>query len=297
VTARARTLGRTAGLISIATMLSRILGLVREQLFAALLGAGALADAFNVAYRVPNLLRALFAEGALSSAFVPVFKASLKNDGERAAHVLAARVIGDLLLFTGAIVLVGAVLAPQIVHAMAGDFGPDELALTALLTRIMLPFLILVSLAAIAMGMLNAQDRYGAPAIAPAIFNVVSISVGIGLSTAGVTGRWVAIGWAIGTVLGGAAQLGCQLPQLWRLGWRPRLGLDLRLRDPAVRRVALFMAPAVIGVAAVQVNVFVNTVFASSEPGAVSWLNYAFRFLQLPIGVFGVAIGTVSTTR
>jgi putative peptidoglycan lipid II flippase len=294
-----RRLGRAAGLISLATMLSRVLGLVREQLFAALLGAGRYADAFNVAFRIPNLLRDLFAEGALSAAFVPAFKGTLKRDGQAAAWQLGNRVAGNLLVITGSLVLAAALFAPEIVDAMAGDYHvvPGKHELTVELTRIMLPFLMLVSLAAVAMGMLNAQDRYGAPALAPALFNVVSISVGLGLWVAGVDGRWVAIGWSIGTLAGGAAQLLIQLPPLWRTGWRPRLGLDLRLRDPDVRRVALVMAPAIIGVAAVQVNVFVNTMFATSEPGAVSWLNYAFRFLQLPIGVFGVAIGTVSTTR
>jgi putative peptidoglycan lipid II flippase len=294
-----RRLGRTAGLISLATMLSRVLGLVREQLFAALMGATLLADAFNVAFRIPNLLRDLFAEGALSAAFVPAFKSSLKHDGAQPAYRLGNTVAGNLLVIVAAIVLAAAVFAPQIVDAMAGDFRDrdGQFGLTVELTRIMLPFLGLVSLAAVAMGMLNAQDRYAGPALAPALFNVVSIAVGLGLWAAGVDGRWVAIGWAGGTLLGGAAQLAVQLPLLWRMGWRPRLRLDLRLRDPGVRRVALVMAPAVIGVAAVQVNVFINTMFASSEPGAVSWLNYAFRFLQLPIGVFGVAIGTVSTTR
>lgn len=292
-------LGRAAGLISIATMFSRLLGLIREQLFAALMGAGVLADAFNVAFRIPNLLRDLFAEGALSSAFVPAFKHTLKKEGPDQAYRLGNVVAGNLLAITGGLVLAAALFAPQIVAGMAGDYAstPGKVELTVELTRLMLPFLVLVSLAAVAMGMLNAQDRYGAPALSPALFNVVSIVVGLGLWVAGVDGRWVAIGWSIGTVLGGLAQLGVQLPSLWALGWRPRLGLDLRLRDPAVRRVALVMAPAIIGVAAVQVNVFVNTMFASSEPGAVSWLNYAFRFLQLPIGVFGVAIGTVSTTR
>ena len=129
------------------------------------------------------------------------------------------------------------------------------------------------------------------------MFNVSSILVGIVLAVAGCSPRWVVMGWAMGTVLGGVIQLLVQLPSLWKLGFRPRVGLDLRLRDPAVRRVAAVMAPAIVGVAAVQLNVFINTKFASSEQGAVSWLNYAFRFLQLPIGVFGVAIGTVSTTR
>jgi len=299
VSAAQRKLGAAAGLISIATMLSRLLGLIREQLFAALLGASTLADAFIAAFRIPNLLRDLFAEGALSAAFVPAFKASLKKDGAPAAYRLGNLVAGNLMVIIGAIVLGALLFTPHIVGLLAGDYAnvPGKVDITITLTRIMLPFLILVSLAAVAMGMLNAQDRYGAPALAPAMFNVVTIIVGVGLHAAGMDPYWVAVGWSIGTLLGGLAQLGIQLPPLWRAGWRPSVGTDLRLRDPGVRRVALVMAPAIVGVAAVQVNVFVNTAFAASEPGAVSWLNYAFRFLQLPIGVFGVAIATVSTTR
>lgn len=290
-------LARAAGLISAATMLSRVLGLVREQLFAALLGASRFADAFNVAFRIPNLLRDLFAEGALAQAFVPTFKASLKQDGRDRAYELAQRVAGSLFLVIGLIVLIAGIFAPYVVEVLAGDFDGEKFDLTVTLTRIMLPFLPIVSLAAVAMGMLNSQDRYAAPALAPAMFNVMSICVGAALYVGGVEGRWVAIGWAIGTVAGGLAQLGIQLPSLWRLGFRPRPRSDLRLRDPGVRRVGRLMLPAVAGLAAVQVNIFVNTMFATSEAGAVSWLNYAFRFLQLPIGVFGVAIATVTTTR
>ena len=292
-------LARTAGLISAATMLSRILGLVREQLFAALLGATRFADAFNVAFRIPNLLRDLFAEGALAQAFVPTFKASLKHDGRSQAYLLGQRVAGTLFVVIGLIVLLAGIFAPYIVDLMAGDFSaePGKFDLTVTLTRIMLPFLPIISLAAVAMGMLNAQDKYTAPALAPAMFNVASISVGSALYVGGVDGRWVAIGWSIGTVLGGMCQLGIQLPSLWRVGFRPRPRTDLRLRDPGVRRVGRLMLPAVGGLAAVQINIFVNTMFATSEAGAVSWLNYAFRFLQLPIGVFGVAIATVTTTR
>jgi putative peptidoglycan lipid II flippase len=294
-----RRTARAVGMISAATMLSRVLGLVREQFFAALLGASWLADAFNVAFRIPNLLRDLFAEGALAQAFVPTFKATLKRDGKAGAYALANRVAGTVLVVVGLIVIAGTALAPGVVHGMAGDFAgvPGKLDLTILLTRIMMPFLVIVSLSAVAMGMLNAQERFAAPALAPACFNVVSIAVGLALYLAGVSGTWVAVGWAVGAVLGGLAQLGVQLPGLWRSGYRPRLLPDLLLRDPGVRRVALLMAPAVGGLAAVQLNIVINTMFASSEDGAVSWLNYAFRFLQLPIGVFGVAIGTVSTTR
>ncbi len=292
-------LARSAGLISAATMLSRLLGLAREQLFAALMGASLLADAFNVAFRIPNLLRDLFAEGALSQAFVPTFKAALKHDGQSGAYQLANRVAGTLVVIVGVIVLLGAVFADHIVSFIAAGYGdvPGKLELTTLLTRVMMPFLLLISLSSVAMGMLNAQDRFGPPALAPAMFNVGSIAVGAGLYAFGVEGRWVVVGWSLGTLLGGASQLGVQLPPLWRTGFRPRLRADVRFRDPGVRRIARLMAPAIVGLAAVQVNVFVNTWFASTEQGAVSWLNYAFRFMQLPIGVFGVAIATVAMTR
>ncbi|HET6611219.1 MAG TPA: murein biosynthesis integral membrane protein MurJ, partial [Kofleriaceae bacterium] len=292
-------LARAAGLISSATLLSRLLGLVREQLFAALLGASRFADAFNIAFRIPNLLRDLFAEGALSQAFVPTFKATLKNDGEEAAYLLANRVAGTLLVVLGAIIAIAAIAATPIVELMAGDFHeiPGKFELTVTLTRVMLPFLPIISVAAVAMGMLTSRDRYATPALAPAMFNVASIAVGALLYIAGVSGAWVAIGWSVGTVLGGLCQLGIQMPALWRLGFRPRLKTDLRLRGPGTRRIAMLMVPAIGGLAAVQVNIFINSMFAASEPGAVSWLAYAFRLLQLPIGVFGVAIATVSTTR
>jgi putative peptidoglycan lipid II flippase len=294
-----RRFARAAGMISGATMLSRLLGLVREQLFAALMGATMFADAFLVAYRIPNLLRDLFAEGALSQAFVPTFKAELKHRGPDAAYALANRVAGTLIVLIGAIVLAATLFAPYIVEAMAPEFAsiPGKFELTVLLTRVMLPFLAIISLAAVAMGMLNAQDHFGAPALAPAMFNVMTIGVGAVLWASGLGSRGVAIGWSIGTLLGGCAQLGVQWPSLWRLGFRPGASADVRFRDPGVRRIARLMGPAVIGLAAVQVNVFINTLFAQSQNGAVAWLNYAFRFLQLPIGVFGVAIATVATTR
>ncbi len=293
-------LARTAALISAATMLSRLLGLVRESLFAALLGASALADAFIVAFRIPNLLRDLFAEGALAQAFIPTFKADFKNKGPESAYELGNRVAGTLMVVVGCIVGIGILFAPQLVGVLANSFhnvSSEKFDLTVTLTRIMMPFLLVVSLSAVTMGMLNAQDKYTAPALAPAMFNVASISVGLGIYLGAVEGKWVVIGWSMGTVLGGLLQLGIQLPSLWRSGFRPRLRLDLALRDPRMRRIGTLMLPAIIGLAAVQVNIIVNTYFATSQKGAVTWLNYAFRFLQLPIGVFGVAIATVSTTR
>lgn len=289
----------SASLISAATMVSRLLGLVREQLFAVLLGATPFADAFVVAYRIPNLLRDLFAEGALSQAFLPTFKATLKREGAPAAYALGNRVAGTLLVVLALLVAAGWLGAPAIVHAMAASFAdtPGKFELTVLLTRIMLPLLGLVSLAAVAMGMLNAQDRYATPALSPAVYNIVAISVGVTLWLTVPSHTTAATVWSVAMVLGGAAMLLIQIPPLYRRGYRPRLTLDLRLRDPGLKKVALLMLPAVGGLAAVQINVFINTVFATQEPGAAAWLNYAFRFLHMPIGVFGVAVATVQATR
>ncbi len=292
-------LGRAAWIVSAATLLSRLLGLGREQLFAALLGASSLADAFVAAFRIPNLWRDLLAEGALTAALVPAFKTRLLRDGPAAAHRLASVVAANLALVVGALVLLAAVFAPQLVDGIAGEYAriPGKLETTVLLTQLMLPFLVLASLSAVAMSLQNAHDRFLAPALSPALFNTVAILVGVALYLAEVRGRYVVIGWAMGTVAGGAAQLTLQLPGLWARGFRPHFALDLRLRDPAVRAIAFSLLPAIAGIAAVQLNVFINTIFADAQPGAVSWLNYAFRFLQLPVGVFGVAIATVSTAR
>jgi putative peptidoglycan lipid II flippase len=158
----------------------------------------------------------------------------------------------------------------------------------------MLPFLPMVSFAALAMGMLNAQGRYGIPAFAPAMFNLVAIAWAAGLWAMGLGPAQVVIGWAIGTVVGGAAQLLIQVPPLWKEGWRYRP--EWKPSDPGLRAIGRLMAPATVGLAAVQVNIFISTSFASHEDGAVAWLAYAFRILYLPIGIFGVAVGTVATT-
>lgn len=279
-------------------MLSRLLGLVREALFAALLGASYLSDAFLVAFRIPNLLRDLFAEGALAQAFIPTFKKDLTLNGTASAYELGNRVAGTLLVVIGFIVAVAVALAPQVVDLLTSELShPDQFGLTVTLTRLMMPFLLLISLSSVAMGMLNAQNKFAAPALAPAMFNVASIGVGLGIYLSAIEGTWAVIGWSMGTVLGGLLQLGIQLPPLWRTGFRPSLRIDLLLRDPRMRRIGKLMLPAIVGLAAVQVNIIVNTYFATSEIGAATWLNNAFRFLQLPIGVFGVAIATVSTTR
>ena len=289
-------MGAKALLVSAATMTSRVLGLVREQLFAALLGASSYADAFVVAFRIPNLLRDLFAEGALSAAFVPTFTDYLRNRGREQAIRLANVVIGTLLVVVGAIMLLGIWFAPELVAFMAPGFEQVEgkSAMAVLCTRIMFPFLPLVSLAAVAMGQLNAEERFGPPAFASAMFNVVAILGGAGLFVAGVSPEAAVIGWSIFTLGGGAAQLAVQVPALWRMGFSLRPALDWA--EPGLRRIGRLMGPATVGLAATQVNIFVNTIFASRVEGAPAWLSYAFRLMQLPIGVFGVAVATIATT-
>lgn len=287
---------RAAGLISALTLMSRLLGLAREQVFAALLGAGLHADAFQAAFRIPNLLRDLFAEGALSAAFVPTYARALAEGGPARARQLSSRLLSLLAVLLGGLVLLGILLTVPLVHALAPGYErvPGKLEVTVLLTRIMLPFLPIVSFAAVAMGMLNAEERYGTPALAPAVFNLVTIAWAALLWAMGLDLFTVVIGWAAGTLLGGLAQFLVQVPPLVRAGWRFRP--QWAPRDPGIRAIARLMAPATMGLAAVQVNIFVSTIFASHEPGAVSWLNYAFRILYLPIGVFGVALGTIATT-
>jgi putative peptidoglycan lipid II flippase len=307
-----REIARRAGVVSLAVLASRVLGLVREQVFAVLFGAGRELDAFITAFRIPNLLRDLFAEGALSAAFVARFTRALEADGPDAAWRLANQVLNALAVVVGTLTLLGIWAAPALVATIAPGFGeiPGKLELTIHLTRIMFPFLVLVAFAAVAMGILNTHNVFGIPAAAAAFFNVGSVLGGVAAAW------WLAPGYlatfaggdpaartalaeraitgmAIGTLVGGALQLGVQVPRARRLGWRWRPVLDWR--DPGLRDVMRLMAPATIGAAAVQVNVFVNSNFASYlGDGPVSWLNVAFRFMQLPIGLFGVAVGTAS---
>ncbi len=280
--------------LSAATMTSRVLGLVREQLFGMLLGANRYSDAFIIAFRIPNLLRDLFAEGALSSAFVPTFAAARRNQGEAAARALAGTVVALVLVVVGALVLAGMAWSRELVGLLAPELG-DYAAFTARLTTLMMPFLLLVSLAAVAMGMLNAQGRFTAPALAPALFNVGSIAVGLGLWAAGWPPERAVVGWSIGTLLGGLLQLATQLPSLRAAGGIPVPALSrARLADPGLRRIGRLMAASLIGLSATQVNIIVGTAYASREEGAATWINMAFRLMQLPLGVFGVAIATVA---
>lgn len=312
-----RSVARSAGIVGIAVMGSRILGLVREQVFATFFGAGFAMDAFIIAFRVPNLLRDLFAEGALSAAFVTTFSQTIARQGEKAAWRLANLVNNGLIVVLSLIVLSGVVFAPQVVDLLIDPVkyqaGAETAALTyglaIRMTRIMFPFLLMVSLAAVAMGVLNTRDRFGVPASASTMFNVGAIAGGLACAwflapdyisgvlhgrPSDVEGASRAIvGMAVGTLFGGMLQWLIQVPSLRSVGyrWEPVLSF----RDEGVRQVMRLMAPAIIGTAALQINVFVNTKFASSlGEGPVSWLSYAFRLIYLPIGIFGVAISTAT---
>ena len=297
VKARAETvhLVKAAGLVSGMTLVSRLLGLLREQVFAALLGAGYHSDAFRIAFRIPNLLRDLFAEGALSAAFMPTYARTRQEGGQEAGFRLANRVLTFLAAALGLVVVLGVLLAWPLVAGIAPGFDdvPGKAELTVRLTRVMMPFLPLVSFAAVGMGMLNAEGRFGIPALSPALFNAVAIVWAGALWGMGLSLEQVVLGWACGTLAGGLAQLLVQVPSLRRLGFRFRP--DWAPSDPGLRQMGRLMAPATVGLAAVQVNIFVSSIFASQEPGAVSWLDYAFRLLYLPIGLFGVAVGTIAT--
>lgn len=290
-------LARSAGLIGAATMTSRVLAVARETVFAYLFGASNEMDAYNVAFRVPNLLRDLFAEGAVSAAFVPTFTRCLAVRGPAAAWRLGNLVINALAVVTIACVVIGWFIAPDLVRWFVSPaylLIPGKLELTTLLTRIMLPFLTTIALAVVMMGMLNALGRFFIPAVSPAMFNVATVISAFTLVPLMPRLGWPRIaGLAIGTVLGGAGQFLIQWPVLRREGWRYAAILDTR--DEGLREVMRLMGPGTIGLAAVQVNVFVNTVLATSQgPGAVSWLSYAFRLMYVPIGLFGVSIGTAA---
>ena len=289
-------LARSAGLFGLATMASRLLGLGRDQVLAYYFGAGHAADAFRVAFRIPNLVRDLFAEGAMSAAFVPTFTRALTTEGRPRAWRLANSVITALIPTTGVLVVLGMVFADPLVRFYADGFEqvPGKIELTVYLARIMTPFLTLVAVAAVLMGMLNAMGHFFVPALSPAMFNVATIVITVlFVPFAPQLGIEPIVLVAIATLVGGLGQLAIQWRPLAREGYRYKPGLDLK--DPALGRVLLLMGPGTIGMAATQINVFVNTNFASGQPGAVSWLDYAFRVMYLPIGLFGVSIAAAST--
>jgi putative peptidoglycan lipid II flippase len=286
---------RAAGVVALAVVCSRILGLIREQVFAALFGGGRVMDAFTIAFRVPNFLRDMFAEGALSTAFITTFSKTIATQGEQSAWRLANKIATLTTIVLSLICLAGILLAPYIIAITAPGFDAEKAALTVWLARLMYPFILMVSLAALVMGMLNAMHVFGVPAMASSFFNLGSIVGGVAI------GWWIdphfgeraVTGLALGTLIGGTMQLAVQLPSALKLGFRPRP--DFRWRDPGVHSILRLMGPAVIAASSVQVNVLVNSIYASNLPdGSVFSLQVAFRLMQLPLGVFGVTLGTVS---
>jgi len=290
--------------VSAAVMLSRVLGLAREMMFAALFGGSRWMDCFFLAFRVPNLLRDLFAEGALSQAFVTTFSKKVKSDGPEEAWVLANRMMTLAAVFMSFVTLLGIFAAPWIVDLLTAfsksgetkrDFNVEEMELMVEMVRIMYPFIALVSLSALVMGMLNARNVFGMPALASCFFNIGSMAGGAAI------GYWIdpnwghrsLVGFSWGVVIGGVAQLVCQFPALRAVGYR--FVADFKWNDSGVKQILKLMGPAVIAASVTQVNVVVNSMFAYGVgEGAVSWLSYAFRLMQLPIGVFGVAVATVT---
>lgn len=299
---------KSAGIVSVAVMFSRVLGLVREMIFAYFFGSGFIYDAYVVAFRIPNVLRDLFAEGALSAAFVKVFTDYQINKSEREAWKLASLVLNALAVILSIVTIIGIIFAPQFINFIADGFPPEKIRLTVVMTQIMFPFILLVAMAAVAMGVLNTKGIFGIPASASTVFNITSMLFGLGLAywlSGGswlvpkdpktlpeMPAQWAIIGMAMGTLIGGAAQFVMQIPSLLKVGFR--FSPILSFTDEGVRQVMRLMAPAILGTSAVQINVLINTYFVSQIDGAQGWLSYAFRLMQFPIGIFGVAIGTAS---
>jgi len=291
--------GATA-IMAASTFLSRILGLVREQVFAYFFGAGTGTDAFQIAFRIPNLLRDLFAEGAMSSSLVPVYTRLQKERGDAAAWRLVSNVVTTLAVLLCGITLIGVLCADPLVTLFASAFKeiPGKHEMTVDMTRILWPFLPLVVMAAVWMGVLNSRDKFGIPALAPTSFNIVSLASAFTICplVAHYTGYPMIYGWAMGATLGGLAQWLVQVPALRREGFRYTPVFEPR--DPSLQKMVILMGAGTFGLAATQVNVFVSTTLAAGQgEGAVSWLNYAFRLMQFPIGVFGIAISTANLTK
>jgi len=288
-------LSRSAGLIGAATFTSRVLGLVRDQMQAHLFGTSLENDAFGIATRIPTLLRDLFAEGAMSAAFVPTFTRSLTEDGKPAAWRLGSQVINALLLATGVLVVLGIIFAKPLATWYAEGFAdiPGKLELTVLLTRLNMPFLMLIAVAAAYMGMLNALRRFFMPAVSPAMFNVIFIAcAAICYPIFSRIGVPPIMSLTVGMLLGGVAQIVTQWPLLRREGYRHQWILNFR--DPGLRQILMLMGPGTLGLAAAQINLLVNTSLAAGEPGAVSALGYGFRFMYLPVGIFAVSVATAA---
>src|SRR5437763_647102 len=279
------------GSIGLATLASRVLGFVRDMVVALVFGAGPVTDAFFVAFRIPNILRRLLAEGALSTAVIPVFTEYTMNRPRDELIRMLRAVLSVALLALGVATVIGVLAAPWLLAVVAPGFtDPAQRGLAVVLTRVMFPYLLLVGAAAFAMGVLNSQGRFFAAALGPAVLNVGMI-VGVVVLARRVDPPIMAL--ALGVLLGGVGQLLVQVPGLKRLGLL--VSPSRELRHPALGRVSRLLLPAVFGLAAVQVMVFVNTLLASLLPaGSISFLYYADRVMEFPLGIFGIALASAS---
>ncbi|AYC34337.1 murein biosynthesis integral membrane protein MurJ [Pseudomonas cavernae] len=277
--------------VSSMTMLSRVLGFVRDTIVARIFGAGLATDAFFVAFKLPNLLRRIFAEGAFSQAFVPILAEYKSQQGEEATRTFIAYVSGLLTLVLALVTLLGILAAPWVIWVTAPGFAesPEKFALTTSLLRVTFPYILLISLASLAGAILNTWNRFTVPAFVPTLLNVSMIAFALFL-TPYFEPPVMALGWAV--LVGGLLQLLYQLPHLRKIGMLvlPRLNL----RDTGVWRVLKQMGPAILGVSVSQISLIINTIFASFlAAGSVSWMYYADRLMELPSGVLGVALGTI----
>ncbi|SHJ61541.1 putative peptidoglycan lipid II flippase [Desulfatibacillum alkenivorans DSM 16219] len=283
---------KAAGIVGGATAISRVLGYVRDAVMAYFFGTSIALDAFLVAFRIPNLLRRLFAEGSLTIAFVPVFSEYLEKKGHEEAMRMAGAAFRVLALILAGLTVLGVIFAPQVVMVLAPGFAknPDQFALTVLLTRITFPYIFFIGLVALCMGILNSMRHFAAPALAPIFLNIAMIAcVYLFFSTF----EPPVISLALGVIIGGALQLALQFPFMHKKGFRG--WIKGPLSHPGIKRVAVLMGPAVLGAGVYQVYIIVGTILASMLPeGSVSYLYYADRLTQLPLGIFGISLATAA---
>ena len=286
---------RALATVSGMTLLSRILGFVRDFVIARTFGAGLATDAFFVAFKLPNLLRRMFAEGSFSQAFVPILGEYKNKRGELETLLLIDHVTSILALILFAVAAIGVAAAPLLVWISAPGFAADanKFELTVALTRITFPYIFFMSLVALAGGILNTMSRFALPAFTPVLLNVAFIAMAL-FAVPYFDPPVLALGWAV--LLGGLLQLAIQIPALRRIAMLPRPSLNWRAawQDPGVRRILTLMGPALLGVSVSQISLLINTIFASFlKTGSVSWLYYADRLMEFPSGMLGVALGTI----
>lgn len=280
---------RAAGIMGVATFISRILGYVRDMIFALYFGATGTSDTFFAAFRIPNLLRELFAEGSMSSAFIPVLTEYRQKHGEEEANRLVKITFTFIIIVVGIICIIGIIFSSAIVTVIAPGFlnSPEKFSLTVLLTRIMFPFLLFISLASLVMGALNTKKVFFIPALSPAMLNIVLIlSIVFFESRA----KQPIIAAAIGVLAGGLVQFAFQLPSFFKNKYS--LGFNTSFSHPGLKRMSILLIPATLALAVNQINIVVSNVLASYlPPGSITYLFYSMRLVQFPIGIFGVAMG------